>query len=52
MTPLRDSVKRVSDTKGLSVKQIVNLCECSRSHFYKVLDGQRLPSDALQNKSE
>ena len=50
MTPLRDSVKRVSDTKGLSVKQIVNLCECSRSHFYKVLDGQRLPSDALQNK--
>lgn len=50
MTPLRRQIKRVSETKGLTIKQIVNLCECSRSHFYKVLDGQRTPSKDLQNK--
>lgn len=50
MTPLRRQIKHVSETKGLTIKQIVNLCECSRSHFYKVLDGQRSPSEALQLK--
>lgn len=50
MTPLRRQIKRVSETKGLTIKQIVNLCECSRSHFYKVLDGQRTPSESLQIK--
>jgi len=50
MTPLRRQIKRVSETKGLTIKQIVNLCECSRSHFYKVLDGQRTPSESLQDK--
>jgi transcriptional regulator with XRE-family HTH domain len=50
MTPLRRQIKRVSETKGLTIKQIVNLCECSRSHFYKVLDGQRTPSESLQTK--
>ncbi|WP_249297312.1 NBR1-Ig-like domain-containing protein [Pseudoalteromonas phenolica] len=50
MTPLRHQVKRVSETNGLTIKQIVNMCECSRSHFYKVLDGQRAPSKNLQIK--
>lgn len=50
MTPLRRQIKRVSETKGLTIKQIVNICECSRSHFYKVLDGQRTPSESLQDK--
>lgn len=47
MTALKHVIRELASKNKLQIKQVIYDCNCSRSHFYKVLNGEREASEEL-----